>query len=207
MGKNDVRDGLSRLLADTYVLQLKTQNFHWNVTGSNFYGLHKLFEDQYGELAVAVDELAEHLRATGSPAPGTMREFLQLTRLKETNPGSAEAMVADLAAANEAVAATCHELHETADDANDEATEDLATQRLRVHQKAAWMLRSVAGSPASRKEESNGKADVKPTPEAVAKAAHAKATPAKPVEKAKPVEVVKAEPKVAASKTKRRATG
>lgn len=197
MGKNDVQDGLSRLLADTYALQLKTQNFHWNVTGSNFYGLHKLFEDQYRELSEAIDEVAEHLRATGAIAPGTMREFLQLTRIEETTPDSAEAMVADLAAANEAVAATCHELHETADEAGDEATEDLATQRLRVHQKAAWMLRSIVSDSGSRRDQTNGKAESKPA---------ARAVPAKTNGAAKPTEV-KSEPKAAASKTKRRATG
>lgn len=135
--------GLSRLLADSYMLYLKTHNYHWNVTGELFHSLHEQFEQQYSELAVAVDEIAERIRALGHKAPGTFMEFHELTSIKEdTEKPKALEMVRRLAVANEQVIRTAREALEAPKKADDEATIDLITQRLHVHSKAAWMLRS-----------------------------------------------------------------
>ena len=136
--------GLSRLLADTYTLYLKTHNFHWNVTGPMFQTLHVMFEEQYTELAAAVDEIAERIRALGYSAPATYSEFNRLTSIPET-PGvpKAEDMIRLLVEGNEAVVKTVRKSFPAAEDAGDESTADLLVDRMRVHEKTAWMLRSL----------------------------------------------------------------
>jgi starvation-inducible DNA-binding protein len=139
-----IADGLSRLLADTYTLYLKTHNFHWNVTGPMFQTLHLMFETQYTELALAVDLIAERIRALGYPAPGTYSDYAKLSSIKET-PGvpRAEEMIRLLVEGQEAVVRTARSIFPTVDDASDEPTADLLTQRMQVHEKTAWMLRSL----------------------------------------------------------------
>jgi starvation-inducible DNA-binding protein len=142
--RNEIAAGLSRLLADTYTLYVKTHNFHWNVTGSLFNTLHQMFEQQYTELATAVDEIAERIRALGFPAPGSYAQFSSLTSIQEeTGVPSAEEMIRQLAKDQEIVARTAREVFPVADAANDEPTADLLTQRMQVHEKTAWMLRSM----------------------------------------------------------------
>ncbi|MEM9806244.1 MAG: Dps family protein [Cyanobacteria bacterium P01_D01_bin.56] len=139
-----IADGLSRTLADTYTLYLKTHNFHWNVTGPMFQTLHLMFETQYNELALAVDAIAERIRALGFPAPGTYSEYAKLSSISETEGvPKAEEMIALLVEGQEAVARTAREVFAIADEANDEPTADLLTQRLQIHEKNAWMLRSL----------------------------------------------------------------
>lgn len=139
--------GLSRVLADTYSLYLKTHNFHWNVTGPMFQTLHLMFETQYNELALAVDLVAERIRALGFPAPGTYREFGQLTSIEESSGvPSAEEMIRQLVLGQETVARTAREVFPIADAANDQPTADLLTQRMQIHEKNAWMLRSLLES-------------------------------------------------------------
>ncbi|MEM1240071.1 MAG: Dps family protein [Cyanobacteria bacterium P01_H01_bin.26] len=139
-----IADGLSRLLADTYTLYLKTHNFHWNVTGPMFQTLHLMFEGQYNELALAVDAIAERIRALGFPAPGTYSEYAKLSSISETEGvPTAEEMIALLVEGQEAVARTARTVFALADNANDEPTADLLTQRLQTHEKNAWMLRSL----------------------------------------------------------------
>jgi len=139
-----IADGLSRVLADTYTLYLKTHNYHWNVTGPMFNTLHLMFETQYNELWLAVDLIAERIRSLGRPAPATYREFAALTSIEEPDGvPSAEAMLLDLVNSNEAVTKTAREVFGLADGANDQSTADLLTQRLQVHEKTAWMLRSM----------------------------------------------------------------
>lgn len=142
--RKDVADGLARVLADSYTLYLKSHNFHWNVTGRMFQTLHLMFEQHYNELALAVDELAERIRALGFPAPGTYREFAALSTIKEDDgvPAAMD-MVRLLVDGHETVARTAREVFKTADAANDQPTCDLLTQRLQVHEKTAWMLRSL----------------------------------------------------------------
>lgn len=138
-------DGLSRSLAGTYVLYVKTQGFHWNVVGPLFYGLHKLTEEQYQGLAKAADEIAERIRALGHPAPATLSEFLKLSVVDEmTGRQSAEDMVASLIADHENVARTFRDLVGIAEKASDVVTADLLTDRIHAHEEAAWMLRSIA---------------------------------------------------------------
>jgi starvation-inducible DNA-binding protein len=142
--RNEIAGGLSRLLADTYTLYVKTHNFHWNVTGSLFNTLHQMFEQQYTELATAVDEIAERIRALGFPAPGSYAQFSSLTSIQEeTGVPSAQEMIKQLAKDQEIVARTAREVFPVADAANDEPTADLLTQRMQVHEKTAWMLRSM----------------------------------------------------------------
>jgi starvation-inducible DNA-binding protein len=142
--RNEIAAGLSRLLADTYTLYVKTHNFHWNVTGSLFNTLHQMFEQQYTELATAVDEIAERIRALGFPAPGSYAQFGGLTSIKEeTGVPSAEEMIAQLAKDQEIVVRTAREVFPLADRAHDEPTADLLTQRMQIHEKTAWMLRSM----------------------------------------------------------------
>jgi starvation-inducible DNA-binding protein len=137
-------DGLSRALAETYVLYVKTQGFHWNVVGPLFYGLHKLTEAQYADLAAAADELAERIRALGHPAPASFREFLELSGIDESaGRMNAEDTVAALVADHEAVARTFRSLAGVADKASDVVTADLLTKRIHAHEEAAWMLRSI----------------------------------------------------------------
>ncbi len=139
-----IAEGLSRLLADTYTLYLKTHNFHWNVTGPMFNTLHLMFEQQYSELAQAVDEIAERIRALGVIAPGSYAQFAELTSVQEeVGTPSAEEMIAQLVKDQETVVRTARQVIPTAEDANDEPTADLLTQRMQIHEKTAWMLRSM----------------------------------------------------------------
>ncbi|WP_374387027.1 Dps family protein [Sandaracinobacter sp.] len=141
---NAITDGLSRLLADTYTLYLKTHNFHWNVTGPQFNTLHTMFETQYTELAMAVDVIAERIRALGAWAPGSYSDFAKLSTVKEASGiPAAEAMVAELAADQAAVVRTARALFPAVEAASDEPTADLLTQRMQVHEKTAWMLRAM----------------------------------------------------------------
>ena len=136
--------GLSRLLADSYTLYLKTHNYHWNVTGPQFNTLHQMFELQYTELATAVDEIAERIRALGIKAPGSYSAFIELTNVEEgSGEESAEEMIRQLVLGQEAVVRTSREAFPAAEEANDEPTADLLTQRMQVHEKNAWMLRSM----------------------------------------------------------------
>ncbi len=139
-----IAEGLSRLLADTYTLYLKTHNFHWNVTGPMFQTLHLMFETQYTELALAVDLVAERIRALGYPAPGTYSEYAKLTSISET-PGvpKAKEMIRLLVEGQEAVVRTARSIFPLVEEVNDEPTADLLTQRMQVHEKTAWMLRSL----------------------------------------------------------------
>ena len=139
-----IAEGLSRLLADTYSLYLKTHNFHWNVTGPMFNTLHLMFETQYTELALAVDLIAERIRSLGFPAPGTYSEYAKLSSIAET-PGApkAEEMIRLLVQGQESVVRTARSIFPVVDAANDEPSADLLTQRMQIHEKTAWMLRSL----------------------------------------------------------------
>jgi len=139
-----IADGLSRLLADTYTLYLKTHNFHWNVKGPMFQTLHLMFETQYNELALAVDLIAERIRALGFPAPGTYKAYAKLSSIPETD-GVPEArdMIRLLVEGQEAVVRTARKLFPRVDKAGDESSADLLTQRMQVHEKTAWMLRAL----------------------------------------------------------------
>jgi starvation-inducible DNA-binding protein len=141
--RKTVVDALSGVLADTYTLYLKTHNFHWNVTGPSFPFLHTMFEGQYTELAGAVDELAERIRALGHPAPGSYAAFSKLTNLKEApaSPPPAKEMIRQLLADNEAIARKAREVQETVEGVGDTESGDMMVGRLHVHGKAAWMLR------------------------------------------------------------------
>ena len=142
--RKDIAGGLSRLLADTYTLYLKTHNFHWNVTGPMFNTLHLMFEQQYTELAMAVDEIAERIRALGEAAPGSYSQYAALSSIREeTGVPSAEDMIRQLVADQEAVVRTARSVFPAAEEASDEPTADLLTQRMQVHEKTAWMLRSM----------------------------------------------------------------
>jgi starvation-inducible DNA-binding protein len=139
-----IADGLSQLLADSYTLYLKTHNYHWNVTGPLFNTLHLMFEQQYTELATAVDEIAERIRALDFPAPGSYRAYAALTEIaEEEGVPSAQGMIGNLVAGQETVVRTARSIFPVVDKANDEATADLLTQRMQVHEKNAWMLRSM----------------------------------------------------------------
>ena len=139
-----IAEGLSRLLADTYTLYLTTHNFHWNVTGPMFQTLHLMFETQYNELALAVDAIAERIRSLGAPAPGSYREFGALSSVPEDDDRPlAEEMIRRLVAGQETVARTARSVFPVVEDAHDEATADLLTPRLQVHEKTAWLLRSL----------------------------------------------------------------
>ncbi len=136
--------GLSRVLADSYTLYLKTHNFHWNVTGPMFQTLHLMFETQYNELALAVDLVAERIRALGVVAPGTYKQFIALSAIKEDDGiPKAQDMIRRLVEAHETVARTARSVFKTAESASDQPTCDLLTQRMQVHEKTAWMLRSL----------------------------------------------------------------
>lgn len=145
--RKTITDGLSRLLADSYTLYLKTHNYHWNVTGPQFTTLHTLFETHYTELALAVDEIAERIRALGYRAPGSYREFAALSSIEEdTDEPAAKEMIKRLVAGQEAVARTARSIFPSVEEASDEPTADLLTQRMQVHEKNAWMLRSLLES-------------------------------------------------------------
>jgi starvation-inducible DNA-binding protein len=142
--REKIVQGLSRVLADTYTLYLKTHNFHWNVEGPMFNTLHLMFEGQYTELATAVDLIAERIRALGFPAPGSYREFGRLSSIQEAEGvPSANEMIAQLVKGQEAVVRTARSVFPAVERANDEPTADLLTQRMQVHEKTAWMLRSL----------------------------------------------------------------
>lgn len=144
--RKKLAEGLSRLLADTYTLYLKTHYFHWNVTGPHFNSLHTMFETQYTELAVAVDDIAERIRAIGFSAPGSYKEFAKLTSIPETEGvPDALTMVQQLVEGQEAVIRTAREFFPVTEEARDEPTADLLTQRMQIHEKTAWMLRAILG--------------------------------------------------------------
>jgi|SRR5699024_2840488 len=140
----EIAEGLKRLLADSYTLYLQTHNFHWNVTGPQFRELHLMFEEHYTELAVAVDDIAERIRTLGVPAPGTYKEFAKLTSIEEVDgvPSALE-MVDLLTKGHEQVVRTARDVLKTAQDADDESTAALVSDRMRVHEKTAWMLRVI----------------------------------------------------------------
>jgi starvation-inducible DNA-binding protein len=139
-----IAEGLSRLLADSYTLYLKTHSFHWNVTGPMFQTLHIMFEQQYTELALAVDLVAERIRALGFPAPGSYTQYAKLTSIKEeTGIPPAREMIEQLVQGQESVVKTARSVFPNVERANDEATADLLTQRMQLHEKTAWMLRSL----------------------------------------------------------------
>lgn len=142
--REEIANGLARVLADTYTLYLKTHNFHWNVTGPMFQTLHLMFETHYNELALAVDLIAERIRALGLPAPGTYSQFAELSSIKEdAGVPSAQEMIRKLVDGHETVARTARNVFRTAEAASDQPTCDLLTQRMQVHEKTAWMLRSL----------------------------------------------------------------
>ena len=142
--RKDIAQGLSHLLADSYTLYLKTHNYHWNVTGPMFNTLHLMFETQYTELALAVDLIAERIRALGFPAPGSYREFLKLSTIPEATANtSATDMIKHLVEGQESIVRTARSTFAIVDEARDEPTADLLTQRMQVHEKTAWMLRSL----------------------------------------------------------------
>lgn len=142
--RKDIAEGLSKVLADTYTLYLKTHNYHWNVTGPMFQTLHLMFETHYNELWLAVDLIAERIRALGFPAPGTYAEFTRLASIKE-EPGvpPAEEMIRKIVQGHEAVVRISRSVFAIADKSSDQPTLDLLTQRMQVHEKTAWMLRSM----------------------------------------------------------------
>lgn len=139
-----VADGLNRLLADSYTIYLQTHNFHWNVVGPRFHDLHILFEGQYTELSTAVDEIAERVRALGEPAMGTYKSFAEVSAIKEVEGVPlAEEMIQILTQGHEQVVRTCREVLSIAQAADDESSASLVGDRMRVHEKTAWMLRSM----------------------------------------------------------------
>ncbi len=142
--REQIAEGLANLLADSYTLYLKAHNYHWNVTGPRFRDLHAAFEEQYTELASAVDLIAERIRALGAPAPGTYAEFGARTSIEEADGvPAAEAMIRDLLAGHETVVRTARSILPDAQAVADEGTINLVTDRIGVHEKTAWMLRSM----------------------------------------------------------------
>ena len=142
--RQGIAAGLEHVLADTYTLYLETHNFHWNVTGPMFQTLHLMFETHYNELALAVDLVAERIRALGFPAPATYKKFTELSSIKEPDGvPKAQEMIKLLVEGHETVARTARKVFKAAEDANDQPTCDLLTQRMQVHEKTAWMLRSL----------------------------------------------------------------
>lgn len=142
--REQVADGLSRLLADTYTLYLKTHSFHWNITGSMFNSLHLMFETQYTALWTAADLIAERIRSLDFPAPGSYSQFVKLSSIKEeTGVPEWKEMVQQLVDGHETVARTAREVFKAADEADDQSSADLVTQRMQEHEKTAWMLRSL----------------------------------------------------------------
>ncbi|MFO1346648.1 MAG: Dps family protein [Rhodocyclaceae bacterium] len=142
--RKKIADGLSRLLADSYTLYLKTHNFHWNVTGPQFNSLHNMFMTQYTEIWNALDMIAERIRSLGYPAPGSYKQFVALSSIpEEEGVPKAKDMIRQLVAGQEAVTRTAREVFKVVEKANDQPTADLLTQRMEVHEKNAWMLRSL----------------------------------------------------------------
>ena len=139
-----IADGLATFLSDTYALYVKTQNFHWNVTGPMFRALHEMFDEQYHELATALDDIAERIRALGQTAPGSFSQFAKLTTIKEeTGTPAAEEMIRQLLLGHEAVVRTGRNVFSTSEDAGDQVTMDMLAERMQAHEKQAWMLRSL----------------------------------------------------------------
>ena len=144
--RKEISKGLRHLLADSYTLYLKTHNFHWNVTGPMFQTLHTMFETHYDELAIAVDDIAERIRSLGEFAPGSYADFQELSSIKiDQKVPEAKDMIRELVAGHEAVAKTARSVFPSTEAGQDEASADLLTQRLQVHEKTAWMLRSLLG--------------------------------------------------------------
>jgi starvation-inducible DNA-binding protein len=142
--RKEISEGLSRLLADSYTLYIKTHNFHWNVEGPMFNTLHQMFMDQYTELWNALDLIAERIRALGHYAPGSYRQFSKLSSIDESDKvPKAQDMIKQLLQGHEVVARTARDVISSAEAGNDEATLDLLTQRIQIHEKTAWMLRSL----------------------------------------------------------------
>lgn len=142
--RTKVAEGLKHLLADTYTLYLQTHNFHWNVTGPQFRDLHLMFEEHYTELAVAVDDIAERIRTLGIAAPGTYKAFAELSSIKEVDGvPNAEKMTEILTHSHELVVKTCRDTLKLASAADDESSMALVSDRMRVHEKTAWMLRAM----------------------------------------------------------------
>ncbi|HVJ65413.1 MAG TPA: Dps family protein [Bdellovibrionota bacterium] len=142
--RKEIAQGLCHMLADTYTLYLKTHNYHWNVTGPLFQTLHLMFEEQYNELAAAVDEIAERIRALGEYAPGSYEDYKKLSSFTiESGVPSAENMIKELVHGHESVVKTARRVFPSAEEAHDEASADLLTQRMQLHEKTAWMLRSM----------------------------------------------------------------
>lgn len=142
--RENIAKGLSRFLADTYTLYLKTHNFHWNVTGPMFQTLHIMFMDQYNEAWLAVDLVAERIRALGFPAPGSYKEFAELSSIKESaGVPKAKDMIRQLVEGQETVVRTARDVFPIAEKAGDQPTLDMLTQRMQIHEKNAWMLRSL----------------------------------------------------------------
>lgn len=144
--RKEISQGLTRLLADSYTLYLKTHNYHWNVTGPMFNTLHLMFEEHYTELALAVDVIAERIRTLGEFVPASYQQFSALTSIASTDsatPPEAMEMVKDLVLSHEAVVRTARSIYPHAESGSDEATADLLTQRIQLHEKTAWMLRSL----------------------------------------------------------------
>lgn len=142
--RQDIAEGLKNLLADSYTLYLQTHNFHWNVTGPQFRELHLMFEEQYTELAVAVDDIAERIRTLDVAAPGTYKAFAELSTIKEVEGvPEAKEMVSLLTHGHEQVVKTCRKVLKLAQEADDESSASLVSDRMRVHEKTAWMLRAL----------------------------------------------------------------
>lgn len=199
MNTERVCQSLSAVLADTYVLMLKTQNVHWNVEGRSFLSIHLLSEEQYNELFAAIDELAERIRALGGTTPGTMKAFMDLTRLSEGRGGNTlEEMAQELYDANTQMARLLRREIEIVDDEDEEGTEDIYIARLQVHEKAAWMWGAIIEKPVQpTSSSSNGKGTTyKNAPKAVpASSTPKKAAPAKAESKPAPKAEVKSEAK------------
>lgn len=142
--RENISNGLSRILAESFLLYMKTHNYHWNVKGPMFQTLHVMFEEQYTELWNALDEIAERIRSLGFAAPGTLKEYLKLASIKEIEGvPDAEDMIRDVLAGSEAVSRLSRDVLALADKAGDDPTVDLLTERMQVHEKNAWMLRSL----------------------------------------------------------------
>ncbi len=138
-----IAEKLAHFLSDTFVIYVKTLNFHWNMEGKEFYMFHRLLQEQYEDMQEGIDELAERMRELGSRAPGSMRQFLDLACLKECEgERSQESMLQELVEGNEALVEHCHDLIQFVDDALDQGTSDLLAERIRAHSKNAWLLRS-----------------------------------------------------------------
>lgn len=145
--REKIAKGLTHLLADSYTLYLQTHNFHWNVTGPQFRELHLMFEEHYTELATAVDEIAERIRTLGVAAPGTYQAFATLSSIKEVEGvPSSGTMIELLTQGHEQIVKTCRSVLKEAQAADDESTAALVSDRMRIHEKTAWMLRSISAS-------------------------------------------------------------